>query len=112
MADIGGQCQLAVYNAVTAKEILMGQSIQNIIVTVLIIIFVIMIYTMIVFLIGCNFGYNQKNKAAPEKMTITPVALTEKMTMTPVTYTSVRKLKQPKFEYSTKIDGCWPYWDP
>ena len=93
-----GQCQLAT-NIVTAKDTILGQSIQN----VIIVIFVIALYTVIVFLIGYKFGFqNGQRKVLIEKVT------TEKMTMTPVTHTFVRGVSEPRFEYHPHIGGCWP----
>ena len=69
MVEIGGQCQLAT-NVVTAKDTILGQSIQNIIVYVIIIIFVIVLYTAIVFLIGYKFGFqNGQRKVLIERVT-------------------------------------------
>ena len=89
-----GQCQLAT-NIVTAKDTILGQSIQN----VIIVIFVIVLYTAIVLLIGYRFGFQNGQRK---------VLVEEKMTMTSVTYTFVRGVKEPRFEYHPHIGGCWP----
>ena len=102
MTNIGEQCQLAT-NAITDKDIILSQSIQNIVVYVMIIIVAIMLYTAIVFLIGYKFGFqNGQRQVHIEKVTI------EKSTMTPVTYTFVRGVREPKFEYHPHLGGCWP----
>ena len=93
-----GQCQLAT-DIVTAKDTILGQSIQN----VIIVISVIALYTAIVFLIGYRFGFqNGQRKVLVEKVT------SGKMTMTPVTYTFARGVKEPRFECHPHIGGCWP----
>ena len=90
-------------NVVTAKDIILGQSIQNTIVYVIVVNFVIVVYTAIVFLIGYKCGFqNGQRKVLFDKVT------TEKMTMTPVTYTFVRGVKEPRFDYNPNIGGCWP----
>ena len=89
-----GQCQLTT-DIVIAKDTILGQLVQNVIV----IIFVIALYTAIVLLIGYRFGVqNGQRKIIAE----------EKMTMTSVTYTFVRGVKEPRFEYHPHIGGCWP----
>ena len=101
MADIGGQCQL-VTKAVTANDAILGYSIQNNIMYVVVITFVIVLYTAIVFLIGYKFGFqNGQRRVLMEKVT------TDKMTMTTVTYTFVRGVKEPRFEHNPNIGGCW-----
>ena len=90
-------------NVVTAKDTILGQSIQNTIVYVIVVNFVIVVYTAIVFLIGYKCGFqNGQRKVLFDKVT------TEKMTMTPVTYTFVRGVKEPRFDYNPNIGGCWP----
>ena len=88
MTNIEGQCQLAT-NVVTTKDIILGQSIQNALGYVIVYMFVILAYTVTVFLIGYKFGV-QNGQC---KMTM------DKMTMTPVTYTFVRGVKEPRFEF-------------
>ena len=90
-------------NAITDNDIILSQSIQNIVVYVIIIIFAIVLYTAIVFLIGYKFGFqNGQRRVLMEKVT------TDKMTMTTVTYTFVRGVREPRFEYHPHIGGCWP----
>ena len=53
MTNIEGQCQLAT-NVVTAKDIILGQSIQNALGYVIVYMFVILAYTVTVFLLDTN----------------------------------------------------------
>ena len=102
LTNVGEQCNLAT-NAITDKDIFLSQSIQNIVVYVIIIIFAILLYTAIVFLIGYKFGFqNAQRQVHIEKVTI------EKSTMAPVTYTFVRGVKDPRFEHHPNLGGCWP----
>ena len=101
MADIEVQCQLAT-NIVTAKDTILGQSIQDTIMYVLIFICVIVLYPAIVFLIGYKFGFQNGQRKVLIKM-----VTTGKLTMTPVTHTFVRGVKEPRFEYHPHIGGCW-----
>ena len=90
-----GQCQLTTDTVIT-KDTFVGPPIQNVIV----IIFVIALYTAIVLFIGYKFGVRNGQRKIPVE---------EKMTMTSVTYTYVRGVKQPRFEYCPAyMAGCWP----
>ena len=89
-----GQCQL-ITDTVITKDTFVGQLIQNVIV----IIFVIALYTAIILLIGYRFGVRNGQRK---------ILVEEKMTMTSVTYTFVRGVKEPRFEYHPHNGGCWP----
>ena len=89
-----GQCQLSTDNTII-KDTIVGPSIQNVIV----IIFVIALYTAIVLFIGYKRGVRNGQHKIPVE---------EKMTMTSVTYTFVRGVKEPRFEYHPHMAGCWP----
>ena len=91
-----GQCQLAT-NVVTTKDIILGQSISFALGYFIVFMFVILAYTMTVFVIGYKFGV----QTSQCKVTM------EKMTMTPVTYTFVRGVKEPRFEFNPYHGGCW-----
>ena len=90
-----GQCQLSTDNTII-KDTFVGPSIQNVIV----IIFVIALYTAIVLCIGYKRGVRNGQYKIPVE---------EKMTMTSVTYSYVRGVRHPRFEYCPEyLAGCWP----
>ena len=101
MTNIGEQCRLNT-NAITDKDIFLSQSIQNIVVYVLIITFAIILYTAIIFIIAYKFGLQNGRQEHIEKVT------NEKSTMTPVTYTFVSGAGKPKFDFRPHLEGCWP----
>ena len=87
MEDFGNQCQLA-NSVILATDYAYPSSTQIVKMLIIFIIF-IAVYTAAIIYLG-----RRKTK--------------DKMTMTPVTYTSVRGVKQPRFEYNPQNDGCWP----
>ena len=92
-----GQCQLSTDTTIT-RDTFVGPSIQNVIV----IIFVIALYTAIIFCIG----YKRGVRSGQYKI---PIPVEEKMTMTSVTYSWIRGVSHPRFEYCPAyLAGCWP----
>ena len=98
-----GQCQLSTDNTII-KDTIVGPSIQNVIVIIL----VIALYTAIVLCIGyqrgVRIGYNHGVRDGQHK-----IPGVEKMTMTSVTYSWIRGVSHPRFEYCPAyLAGCWP----
>ena len=94
---VGRQCQSVAINTFNDRDVV---AISMTSLTILGIICVLVLYTMIAVLVGYHCGFRIVKKVKKK-------TLMGKMTMTPVTYTAVRKMQHPRFEYSTKIDGCW-----
>ena len=114
MTDIVGQCQLPT-TAVTTKDTILEPSIQNIIVYATILLFVIVAFTIVIFLIGYKIGFqNGRLQILVDKVTSEAEKVTsdvkketnEKMTMTVVTYSSVRGMQDGRFEHKPSIGGC------
>ena len=98
---IGNQCELAVVEASAAGDVGMKLSMTSVISMIRGITIILIIYTVILLIVGYRCGF----RIVKYKI------MKEKVTMSPVTYTAVRKAAQPRFEYSTLIDGCWDFDD-
>ena len=63
-----------------------------------------------IYTLGClyiGFYLGKRANAHPPGGGSSAVQTRNKQTMTPVTYTSVRKVSEPRFDFSPHIDGCW-----
>ena len=105
------QCHLPA-NVIVPTDVLLGQSILNIIVYVIVTIFIIFLYTAIVSFIGYKFGFQNGFLNGQRSVPIQPSAPVEKvtndkMTMTCVTYTYVRKTQKGRFDFNPNFEGCW-----
>ena len=93
---MGNQCQMVNADSLVGNTFMMGPP-MTIMGIFFGIIDVLALYTVGAFLIGYGCGYR----------IIRRKTFIEKMTMAPVTYTADRKVRHPRFEFSTTIDGCW-----
>ena len=97
VSDMGSQCQMAHGNSLVDDKSVLGPSMATVSITFVVIIYALASYTMGLILIGYGCGCR----------IIKRKSFVEKMTMTPMAYTAVRNVQQPRFDFSTIVDGCW-----